>query len=132
MNHRIVLASAAWLWVTGAVAASPEQILQGYRNAGAGPFDAAAGAAAWRREHPAAGGGAPRSCQTCHGRDLTAPGKHATTGRVIEPMAPSVNPRRLSDPAKVEKWLKRNCRWTLGRECTPQEKGDLISYLATQ
>ncbi|HCS12500.1 MAG TPA: hypothetical protein DIW28_01710, partial [Zetaproteobacteria bacterium] len=42
----------------------------------------------------------------------------------IEPMAPSVNPERLTDPAKIEKWFGRNCEWTIGRDCTAQEKAD--------
>jgi hypothetical protein len=69
---------------------------------------------------------------TCHGRDLTQPGRQANTGKVIEPLAPSVNPQRLTDPAKIEKWLTRNCRWTLGRECTANEKADFIAYIKTQ
>lgn len=44
-------------------------------------------------------------------------------------MSPAVNPKRLSDPKKIEKWFLRNCKWTLGRECTPQEKGDYLTYL---
>ncbi|MCK7581674.1 MAG: DUF1924 domain-containing protein [Chromatiales bacterium] len=94
--------------------------------------DPAAGAAAWTKEYPQADGSAPRSCVTCHGRDLTQPGRQANTGKVIEPMAPSVNPQRLTDPAKIEKWLTRNCRWTLGRECTADEKADFIVYIKTQ
>jgi len=47
-------------------------------------------------------------------------------------LAPSVDPQRLTDQAKVEKWLLRNCRWTLGRECTSDEKADFISYIETQ
>jgi Domain of unknown function (DUF1924) len=106
-------------------------------GASAGPTasfagDAAAGAAAWTKEYPQADGSPARSCVTCHGRDLTKPGQHAVTNKVIEPMAPSVNPQRLTDQAKVEKWLLRNCRWTLGRECTPAEKADFISYIQTQ
>ncbi|MCG6896774.1 MAG: DUF1924 domain-containing protein [Thiocapsa sp.] len=94
--------------------------------------DAAAGAAAWIKAYPQADGSAGRSCVTCHGRDLTAPGRHAVTHKVIEPLAPSMNPQRLTDSAKVEKWLLRNCRWTLGRECSPQEKANFISYIRTQ
>ncbi|BCU05333.1 DUF1924 domain-containing protein [Allochromatium tepidum] len=94
--------------------------------------DPAAGAAGWTKEYPQADGSAPRSCVTCHGRDLTRPGRQANTGKVIEPMAPSVNPQRLTDPAKIEKWLTRNCRWTLGRECTADEKADFIAYIKTQ
>jgi hypothetical protein len=94
--------------------------------------DAAAGAAGWTKEYPQTDGSPPRSCVTCHGRDLTAPGRHAVTNKVIEPLAPSVNPQRLTDQAKVEKWLLRNCRWTLGRECTPGEKANFVSYIETR
>jgi hypothetical protein len=94
--------------------------------------DAADGAAAWVERHRPADGGAARSCATCHTKDLTRPGKHAKTGKAIEPLAPSVNPTRLTDQAKVEKWLRRNCRWTLGRECTAAEKADFIAYIAAQ
>ena len=74
--------------------------------------------------------GKERSCASCHGDNLTLTGKHAKTGKLIKPMAPSVNPQRLSNTKKIEKWFKRNCKWTLGRECTAQEKGHMLSYLA--
>lgn len=73
--------------------------------------------------------GQQRSCVTCHTADPRQPGKHARTGKLIKPMAPSVNPDRLTDQAKIEKWFKRNCKWTLGRACTEQEKGDVLEYL---
>jgi hypothetical protein len=73
--------------------------------------------------------GTARSCASCHTRQLQQTGKHVRTGKTIEPMAPSVNPERLTDRKHVEKWLKRNCKWVLGRECTPQEKGNYLSYL---
>jgi hypothetical protein len=94
--------------------------------------NATAGAAAWTQQHPQTDGSPARSCASCHTDDLTRPGKHAKTGKPIEPMAPSVNPERLTDPAKVEKWLGRNCRWTLGRECTAAEKADFLAYIETQ
>jgi hypothetical protein len=93
---------------------------------------AAAGAAAWIEQHAQPAGGAARSCASCHGKDLTQPGQHAKTGKSIEPLAPSVNPKRLTDQAKVEKWLRRNCNWTLGRECTAAEKADFLAYIAAQ
>jgi hypothetical protein len=93
---------------------------------------AAAGAAAWVQEYPQADGSPARSCTSCHTDDLTRPGRHAKTGKPIEPLAPSVNPERLTDQAKVEKWLRRNCRWTLGRECTAAEQADLLAYIETQ
>ncbi|NEV62085.1 DUF1924 domain-containing protein [Thiorhodococcus minor] len=94
--------------------------------------NAAAGKAGWVAEHPQADGSPARSCATCHGTDLTQPGKHAKTGKVIEPMAPSVNPQRLTDEKKIAKWFRRNCKWTLGRECTAEEKADFLAYIKTQ
>lgn len=73
--------------------------------------------------------GSDWSCTTCHTLDPRKPGRHTVTGKAIEPMAPAVNPQRLTDAAKVEKWFKRNCKDVLERECTAQEKGDVITYL---
>lgn len=75
--------------------------------------------------------GKDRDCMTCHGKDLTKPGKHIKTGKVIDPLAPSANKERFTDPEKIEKWFTRNCKWTYGRECTDQEKVDLLHYLST-
>ena len=47
----------------------------------------------------------------------------------IEPLAPVANRERLTDPAKVEKWFKRNCKDVLARECTAQEKADFLAFL---
>ena len=103
-----------------------------YLSLGAEQFDPAAGAALWQQEFTDEKSGQQRSCTLCHTAQLGNPGKHAKTGKPIEPMSPSVNPQRLTDQAKIEKWLKRNCKWTLGRECTPQEKGDLLSFIRNQ
>lgn len=105
-------------------------LLEEYTRQGAGPFDAARGGRLWTRPFTPRAGEPPRRCTTCHTADPRRPGRHARTGKSIEAMAPSVNPKRLSDPRKVRKWFKRNCKWTLGRECTPQEKGDLLTYLS--
>ena len=74
---------------------------------------------------------ADMACATCHGASPKDTGKHATTGKEILPMAPSVNPQRFSDSAKVEKWFKRNCGDVLKRACTATEKGDFVSYMLT-
>jgi hypothetical protein len=70
------------------------------------------------------------NCGTCHGNDLKQNGKHNKSGKVIEPMASSVNPDRYTDLEKVEKWFTRNCKQVLKRECTAQEKGDVLRYLS--
>ncbi len=71
------------------------------------------------------------NCASCHGNNATATGKHAKTGKLIQPLAPAANAERFTDPAKVEKWFKRNCNDVLGRACTAQEKGDVLAYLLT-
>ena len=68
------------------------------------------------------------SCTTCHGKDPRSAGR-ALTGKTIEPVAVSVTPTRYTDPAKVEKWFKRNCKEVVGRACTPAEKADFIQFV---
>jgi len=104
-----------------------------YQTSGAAEFDAERGNTLWHKEFPDPdAAGKIRGCSLCHTSDLHARGKHARTGKVIEPMAPSVNTERLTDPKKIEKWFNRNCKWVIGRACTPQEKGDILQYLMTQ
>jgi len=69
------------------------------------------------------------SCSTCHTADPRVAGKHTVTGKPILALAPSANPQRFTDRAKVDKWFRRNCRDVLGRECTPTEKGHLLTWL---
>lgn len=69
------------------------------------------------------------SCASCHGASPLLPGRHASTGKPILPLAPMVNAERFSDSAKVEKWFRRNCKDVLNRECTPLEKADVVAYL---
>lgn len=78
-------------------------------------------------------GGKPEtpSCATCHGDDPRAGGR-TPAGKAIDAVAVSVTPTRYSDPAKVEKWFRRNCTEVLGRECTPLEKGDWLTYVSTR
>ena len=86
-------------------------------------FSAARGESLFRTK------GTDWSCSSCHTTDPRNPGRHAVTGKTIQPMAPVSNPKRLTDPAKVEKWFKRNCMDVFDRECTAQEKGDVITWL---
>ena len=108
------------------------QLQSEYQAAGAGPFTAAAGKTFWNTKHKNAKVGKQRDCTGCHTKNLQSTGKHVRTGKEIKPMAPSVNPARLSDAKKVNKWFKRNCKWVLGRICTAQEKGDVLQFLSGQ
>lgn len=78
-------------------------------------------------------GGKPDTpaCTTCHGENTRGAGR-TLTGKAIEAVAVSATPQRYTDPAKVEKWFKRNCNEVLGRTCTAQEKGDWLSYMISQ
>ena len=71
------------------------------------------------------------SCSSCHTAIPTVDGKHASTGKVIGPMAPAFNAERFTDSAKTEKWFRRNCNDVMGRECTAAEKADVLSWLLT-
>ncbi len=70
------------------------------------------------------------ACVTCHTDNPAQPGRHAITGKDIKPLAPVANAERLTDPAKVEKWFKRNCKEVAGRECSAGEKADFIAFLS--
>ena len=111
-------------------ASAVDTLLQTYQAQGASSPSAQAGEKLWLQSFPGKGG--ERSCTHCHGQDLKQAGQHVKTKKTIQAMAPSVNPKRLSKEKKIKKWLKRNCKWTLGRECTSQEKTDLLNFLRSQ
>ena len=103
--------------------------LDEYARVAKQPFSAERGQQLWTQKHSHSRDVKQRSCTSCHGSDLSQPGKHQRTGKKINPMSRRTNPAALTDEKKIEKWFKRNCKWTLGRECSVQEKGDVISYL---
>ncbi len=108
-----------------------EQALKLYAGQDAFQFDAERGKAFWNQIN-ITDDGKERSCNTCHGDDLSKPGKHVKTGKVIAPMTLSANPKRYTKLKKIKKWFKRNCKWTVGRECSNQEKGDILTFLSQQ
>lgn len=69
------------------------------------------------------------SCTSCHNVNLTASGKNIVTGKMIDPLAPSANPLRLSSVKEVKKWLRRNFKDVYNREGTALEKGDVLTYI---
>ena len=73
----------------------------------------------------------PISCATCHTSDLKKSGK-TLVGKAIEPLAPSANPKRLTDVKETEKWLARNFKQVYGREGTAKEKGDVLTFISKQ
>lgn len=124
--HLVILLSA--LLATGHALAAKDLVahLDTYQQQGIEQTDAERGRKLWyatERE---------RSCTSCHGEMPAVAGKHVKTGKAIEPMAPSVNPERYRSVKKIEKWFLRNCKWTFGRECSTQEKVDILTWLAGQ
>lgn len=117
----VVLAAAA-----PARAATPEQILSGYTAQAGTPPAPARGQQFFTSRH-----GKEWSCSSCHGTPPTQGGKHASTGKPIAALAPAFSPQRFTDPAKTEKWFRRNCNDVLGRECSAAEKADVLSWLLT-
>ena len=71
------------------------------------------------------------SCTSCHTNNPAKVGQ-TRAGKSISPLAISKSPERYADPKKVEKWFRRNCNSVLGRECTPLEKGDFLTFMASQ
>jgi cytochrome c peroxidase len=71
------------------------------------------------------------SCATCHTSDLKKSGK-TTAGKLIEPLAPSVNKKRLASVEELDKWLKRNFKQVYNREGTAREKGDVLTFINSQ
>ena len=134
MKMRTMITGIGLLLVTApAVQADAVADLQAaYRAQGVETFSAADGEALWNREFTDPGSGQKRSCASCHTANLRQGGEHVRTGKSIAPMAPSVNAERLTDVRKIEKWFKRNCSWTLGRECTAREKADVLVFIQNQ
>ena len=113
----------------GLHAAGADSAFDKYRSAGGANFSAAAGEKLWNRDVLSPKDNKVHNCGNCHTNNLRQTGKHHKTGRAIKPMALSANSERYTKVKKIEKWFKRNCKWTWGRECSPQEKGDLLTYL---
>ena len=129
-----ILAAAAFAALAAAPvrAVVPADLLKDYETAARAQAPSFAGFSAERggRLFRSTQGG-DWSCASCHGETPTGPGRHAKTAKVIQPLAPGANPQRFTDVAQVEKWFKRNCGDVLKRECTAQEKGDILAWLVT-
>jgi hypothetical protein len=53
-----------------------------------------------------------------HGGDWSCATAIAVTGKAIQALAPAANPTRFANPAKAEKWFRRNCNDVLSRPYT--------------
>jgi cytochrome c553 len=127
----MVLAGALLMASVASATPAANELFALYKSKGAAGFDAERGKKVWTKEIKSEGG-EMLSCTTCHGADLSKDGKHHKTGKLIKPMAPSANAERFTDAKKIEKWFKRNCNDVWSRECTAQEKGDILKFLLSK
>lgn len=135
-NTSATLLLAALLLPLGSSAASRDDLVAQYALSAKAASPAFSGFSAVRGEKlhftKFAGGKAETpSCTSCHSDSPHGTGR-TPAGKAIEALAVSLTPARYTDPAKVEKWFKRNCNDVLGRECTALEKGDWLSYMIHQ
>jgi hypothetical protein len=122
----VVCAAIAGVWGTQALALTAAEQLAGYTAQAGVPAQPARGQLLFTSKH-----GKDWACATCHTGVPTVDGKHASTGKVIGPMAPAFNPERFTDATKTEKWFRRNCNDVMGRECNASEKADVLAWLMT-
>jgi mono/diheme cytochrome c family protein len=126
ISRAVLLTAAFCISSTSVFAAAPAEILATYTAQAGAPAQPARGQQLFTTKH-----GKEWSCSTCHSAAPTVDGKHATTGKVIGPLAPAFNAERFTDIAKSDKWFRRNCNDVMGRECTAVEKADVLSWLMT-
>ena len=107
-----------------AAATTPAELLSGYTAQAGQPANAARGETFFKASH-----GQEWQCTSCHGKSPMTGGRHASTDKAIDPLAPAANAKRFTDSAKAEKWFRRNCKDVLARECSPAEKADVLAYL---
>jgi len=156
MITRILFALSLLFACAATMAQSPEALLRTYaeqaRSADAGfsGFSAERGQAFYYATHPQPDG-TEYSCASCHHQDPRKeqfahhdkipcrachfPSQHYTQAHTIRrqllPIAPVANDARFTDAARSDMWFAKNCQFVLGRDCTPLEKGDLITWLLT-
>ena len=118
--------SASALLASLAYGITPAAQLSAYTAQAGEPARPARGQQLFNMKH-----GKEWSCASCHGAPPTGDGKHAATGKAIQPLAPAFDAERFTDTAKADKWFRRNCNDVIGRECTAGEKADVLAWLMT-
>jgi len=134
MKSLTLIISLSVALLSTAVSANSDltQLIDSYQADSSTLPDAKKGQQLWNKKFTGKAPFTERSCQTCHNSNLQQSGQHIRTQKIIKPLAPSVNKNSLNNIKKVKKWLKRNCKWTLGRECNNEEKASLLLYIKQQ
>jgi len=128
VTYFVAVALGSW-FVNPAFAVTPAEVLDSFRSeaakeSGFEGFSSERGEHFFKTKYQH-----EMSCATCHTENPAVNGKHSETDKLIKPLAPAINEARFSKMRKVKKWFKRNCKDVLDRECTAQEKGDVLAYL---
>jgi hypothetical protein len=109
-----------------AQAATPAEILAGYTAQAKSTPSPERGQQFFTRKFK---GNLYESCADCHTATPTGRGKDLTSEKLISALAPLANSRRFIDPDRVEHFFRLNCRDVAGRDCSAQEKADMLSWL---
>jgi hypothetical protein len=125
MFKKVLLVLVMLSVVKTVFSAAPQELLMGY-EASSSKSSPARGEQFFNAKH-----GKEWSCASCHENPPNHDTKHIVTGKVIKALSPNANPERFVDQAKADKWFKRNCNDVLARECTAQEKADVLAWLMT-
>ena len=120
----VLLGLALVVLEVNAQVTSPKAQLQRWQELAGQTGQTVRGQAFFTQRH-----GGEWSCASCHGQAPIASSRHASTAKIIAPLAPAFHAERFTDSAKVDKWFKRNCKDVLSRECTAIEKADVLAYL---
>jgi hypothetical protein len=132
MSVRILMLLGCAAFSISAFGATPQDLLQTWNAEARAQSPTFAGFSAERGKSLYFTQPEDWSCSTCHTTNPRDGGRHTVTSKPIKPLSPLANPARFSDAAKAEKWLKRNCKDVLNRECTVVEKGDLLTFLMSR
>lgn len=84
MKKTILIITALFACQTAFAQTAIEEAFKTYSQNGKLKFDARRGQALWTKKFPGKNG-KTRQCSTCHGKDLSKNGKHAKSGKTIEP-----------------------------------------------
>lgn len=124
LSGLVALAVAA----PAAHAATPAELLAGYVAQAGSPASPERGEKLFNTNF---GKDLELSCGSCHGAVPTKTSRHAISEKRLEPLAPAFNDKRFTDRAKVEGWFRINCKDVMARECTAQEKADVLGWLVS-
>jgi len=113
-------------WSGGATAATPAQIMNAYAAQAGSPPSAERGEKLFMSKNK---GGPFESCTDCHTASPTRTGRDQVAEKSMPALAPAANARRLTDALRVETAFRLNCKDVLSRECSAQEKADVMSWL---